>query len=232
MIVPRVESILALGLPCILVDDGSEPRCAGTLDRLAAAHPDRVTLVRHPRNEGKGAAQLTGFARARDMDFTHALQIDADEQHTLEDIPSFLTLARQHPAAVIIGTPIFDSSVPATRLYFRYLTHILVWIHTLSFDIRDSMCGFRVYPVAPVLDLARRVRLGRRMDFDSEVLVRLRWEGAVIIGHPTRVRYPPDGVSHFRMLRDNVLMTRMHVQLFLGMLVRAPRLVARRWSAP
>jgi glycosyltransferase involved in cell wall biosynthesis len=219
-----------MGLPCILVDDGSEPHCAMVLERLAAANPGRVTLVRHLKNEGKGAAELTGLERARTLGFSHALQIDADDQHSLEDIPSFLALAREHPAAVVTGTPIFDSSVPTARLYFRYLTHILVWIHTLSFDIRDSMCGFRVYPLAPVLDLAHRVRLGRRMDFDSEVLVRLRWEGTTILNHPTRVRYPRDGVSHFRMLRDNVLLTRMHVQLFFGMLVRSPRLVARRWS--
>ncbi len=227
----RVDAVLAMELPCILVDDGSEPRCAATLARLAEAKREQVTLVRHAVNRGKGAAVMSGLARAHELGHSHALQIDADDQHAVEDIPAFLALAQEHPAAVIVGQPIFDSSVPTNRLYFRYLTHILVWIQTLSLEIRDSMCGFRVYPVAPVLDLARRVRLGRRMDFDSEVLVRLWWEGATIISRRTRVRYPRDGVSHFRLFRDNVLMTRMHIRLFLGMLVRAPWLVARRWRA-
>lgn len=218
-----------MGLPCILVDDGSEPHCAATLARLAGADPTRITLVRHPRNRGKGAAVMSGLAKAHDLGFTHAVQIDADDQHALGDIPAFVALAREHPAAVIAGQPIFDASVPTSRLYFRYLTHILVWVDTLSLEIRDSMCGFRVYPVAPVLDLARRVRLGRRMDFDSEVLVRLWWENTEIICRRTPVRYPRGGVSHFRMFRDNVLMTRMHIQLLGGMLVRAPRLVARHW---
>ncbi len=216
-----------MGLPCILVDDGSEPECAALLGQLAAANADRVTLVRHAQNRGKGAAVMSGLARAHELGHSHALQIDADDQHTVGDIPAFLAVAREHPAAIIAGQPIFDSSVPAVRLYFRYLTHILVWVDTMSLDIRDSMCGFRVYPVAPVLDLSRRVYLGRRMDFDSEVLVRSWWEGTEIISRRTPVRYPVDGVSHFRMFRDNVLMTRMHIRLLFGMLVRSPRLIAR-----
>lgn len=229
MIATRVEAILAMGLPCILVDDGSEPHCADTLVRLASAHAGRVSLVRHERNRGKGAAVLSGLSRARELGHTHVLQIDADDQHEVADIPAFLALAEAHPAAVIAGRPIFDASVPTNRLYFRYLTHILVWVDTWSLDIRDSMCGFRVYPVEPVLELERRVRLGRRMDFDSEVLVRLWWEGTEVICFPTRVRYPLGGVSHFRLFRDNVLMTRMHIRLLLGMLRRVPRLAARRW---
>lgn len=220
-----------MGLPCILVDDGSEPRCAATLARLAAANPDRVTLVRHDRNRGKGAAVMSGLARAHELGHTHAVQIDADDQHTLSDIPAFIALAREHPAAIIAGQPVFDASIPAVRLYFRYLTHILVWVDTLSLEIRDSMCGFRVYPVAPTLDLARRAYIGRRMDFDSEVLVRSWWEGTEVISRRTAVRYPRDGVSHFRMFRDNVHMTRMHIRLLAGMLTRAPRLVARHWRA-
>ena len=220
-----------MGLPCILVDDGSEPQCAATLAQLAAANPRDVTLVRHDRNRGKGAAVMSGLARAHELGFTHAVQIDADDQHTLGDIPAFVALAREHPAAIIAGQPVFDASVPAVRLYFRYLTHILVWVDTLSLEIRDSMCGFRVYPVAPVLDLSRRAYIGRRMDFDSEVLVRSWWEGVEVISRRTAVRYPRNGVSHFRMFRDNVHMTRMHIRLLLGMLVRAPRLVARHWSA-
>jgi glycosyltransferase involved in cell wall biosynthesis len=227
----RVDAITAMGLPCILVDDGSEPRCAETLTRLAAANPARVTLVRHDRNRGKGAAVMSGLARAHELGHTHAVQIDADDQHTLGDIPAFVELAREHPAAIIAGQPVFDESVPAVRLYFRYLTHILVWVDTLSLEIRDSMCGFRVYPVARTLDLSRRVYIGRRMDFDSEVLVRSWWEGTEVISRRTAVRYPRNGVSHFRMFRDNVHMTRMHIRLLFGMLVRAPRLVARHWRA-
>ena len=226
-----VDAVLAQGLPCILVDDGSSPSCARVLDALAAGAPDRISLVRHALNQGKGAAVLSGFTEAGRLGFTHALQIDADGQHCAADIPRFIDSARAQPQAVVTGCPVYDESVPALRLYARYLTHVWIWINTLSCAIRDSMCGFRLYPVAPVLALARRRNLGKRMNFDPEILVRLYWDGVQVVNLPTRVSYPTDGVSHFMALRDNALITRMHTVLFFGMLVRLPRLLARKWRS-
>jgi glycosyltransferase involved in cell wall biosynthesis len=224
-----VAQVLAHWLPLILVDDGSSPACAATLDHLAAAHAGRVVLERHAVNQGKGGAVLTGFARAAREGYSHVLQVDADGQHSVEDIPRFLEAARARPAAVVAGCPLYDESVPALRLYARYLTHVWVWINTLSLAIRDSMCGFRVYPVAPVLALAGRRRLGLRMNFDIEILVRLYWDGVEVVNLPTRVGYPEDGVSHFKAWTDNVLITRLHVALFFGMLPRIPALMVRKW---
>jgi polyprenyl-phospho-N-acetylgalactosaminyl synthase len=90
------------------------------------------------------------------------------------------------------------------------------------------MCGLRVYPLAKVLPVIESEHPGRRMDFDIEILVRLHWTGVEMRWLPTRVGYPRDGISHFRLVRDNGLITLMHTQLFLGMLLRAPRLIARR----
>ncbi len=223
-----VAAVLAHGVPCVLVDDGSSSGCAGVLDALAAASPSQVTLLRHAHNQGKGAAVQTGFAYAAGAGYSHALQIDADGQHRSDDIPVFLAQAARHPGAVIAGYPVYDSSVPRVRLYGRYLTHALVWLNTLSFQIRDSMCGLRVYPVAAVTALMAHQRIGRHMNFDTDILVRLFWDGVEVVNLPTRVTYPTDGVSHFRMVRDNMLMTGMHLTLLLGMLVRLPRLLPRR----
>lgn len=223
-----LAAVLSHDIRCVLVDDGSQSSCAQVLDALAAAAPAQVTLLRHAVNRGKGAAVLTGFAHAASAGHTHVLQIDADGQHRVADLPLFLQLSRDHPHAVIIGTPVYDASVPMGRLLARYLTHVWVWINTLSFDIRDSMCGFRVYPVAPVLALVQRQRLGQYMNFDTEILVRLHWDGIAILNQPTRVSYPSDGVSHFRLWHDNVLITRMHTALFFGMLRRLPVLLWRR----
>lgn len=223
-----VQAVLDLGLPCILVDDGSGAPCARLLDTLQAKSPGQVALERHRSNEGKGAAVLTGFYRAASDGYTHVLQVDADGQHCVADISRFLEVGRMLPGAVIAGCPRFDASVPRLRLYARYLTHAWVWINTLSLAIRDAMCGFRLYPVAPVLALAARQQLGRRMNFDTEILVRLYWEGAEVVNLPTRVVYPQDGVSHFKAWTDNLLITRMHALLFCGMLVRVPSLLARR----
>ena len=214
------------GLRCVLVDDGSEPSCAAVLDELARA-PD-VTLVRLPENRGKGGAMMAGLRAAAAAGYTHALQIDADGQHDAGDIPLFLEQAARAPAAVICGMPVYDESVPAVRYYGRYGSHVWMWIVSLSFALRDSMCGFRVYPLDSVVALLDSRRLGRRMDFDPEVLVRLQWRGVRIVNVPTRVTYPPDGVSHFRYGSDNALIVAMYARLFFGMLLRLPVLLWRK----
>ena len=221
-----VRNVLAHGQHCLLVDDGSSPACAAVLDELAKQQD--VHLLRLPQNLGKGGAVMAGFREAARLGATHALQIDADGQHDTGDIPAFIDDARRHPDAVVCGVPRYDASVPKARLYGRYLTHAWVWINTLSLDIRDTMCGFRVYPLAPVLALIDAENLGSRMDFDTEVMVRLHWRGVRIVERPTRVTYPQDGVSHFDVWRDNLHISRMHAKLFFGMLWRAPWLLARR----
>ncbi|MEV3807820.1 glycosyltransferase [Aeromonas dhakensis] len=204
-------------LPCLLVDDGSEPVAAAALDALAAQHP-WVSLLRHSHNQGKGGAVMTGLRHAHELGFSHALQVDADGQHDLTDLPALLAEARQHPAALVSGRPLYDDSVPKGRLYGRYITHVWVWIETLSFAIKDSMCGFRVYPLASTCALLERVALGRRMDFDTEVMVRLHWAGVPMRFVPTRVIYPVDGRSHFRLFRDNLDISWMHTRLVCRLL--------------
>ncbi|KXS53606.1 MAG: hypothetical protein AWU57_2009 [Marinobacter sp. T13-3] len=226
---PTVADIRHLGVPVVLVDDGSAAVCADVLRALAEADP-QVHLERLPENCGKGAAVKVGLLRAEKLGFQHALQIDADGQHNTADIPRLMDLARQYPEAVISGMPDYDDSVPRLRFYCRYLTHILVWINTLSLEIQDSMCGFRAYPVAPICQLLRAESLGDRMDFDTEVLVKWFWQGGRIVQTKTRVSYPLDGISHFRGFEDNWLLTKLHIRLLFGMLWRLPRLIGRRDS--
>jgi len=223
-----VRAIRAHGLPVLLVDDGSEPGCAAVLDSLVA--PD-VHLHRLAVNQGKGGAVMTGLRAAQTLGWSHALQIDADGQHDTADIPKFAAAAAVHPGHFICGCPIYDASVPKARFYGRYATHVWVWINTLSTAIRDSMCGFRVYPLGAVVPLIDSVEIGRRMDFDVEVAVRLVWRGVPVINQPTRVSYPSDGVSHFRALQDNLLISWMHTRLFFGMLLRLPMLLWRKVAA-
>ncbi|MRE41165.1 glycosyltransferase [Klebsiella quasipneumoniae] len=227
---PRVLARLEpFNLPCIVVDDGSDASTRQELERLAAEIAS-LTLIRLPQNAGKGAAVIRGLQAAAQAGFSHAVQVDADGQHAIEDIPQLLALAQKHPEALISGQPVYDDSIPRSRLYGRWITHVWVWIETLSLQLKDSMCGFRVYPLAPTLRLAKRVTLGKRMDFDTEVMVRLYWQGNASHFVPTRVTYPPDGVSHFDAFRDNCRISLMHTRLFLGMLPRIPSLLFRRAS--
>lgn len=225
---PQVLAALQdAGLPCVLVDDASSAACAAVMDALAT-QPD-VHLLRLPVNQGKGGAVMAGLREAARLGYSHALQVDADGQHDLAAVAAFLELSRREPQALVCGYPQYDASVPKGRLYARYLTHVWVWINSLSLQIRDSMCGFRVYPLPATLALIDSVSLGRRMDFDPEILVRLAWRNQPMRWLPTRVHYPLDGLSHFRLWHDNALISKMHAKLFFGMLLRAPLILARRW---
>jgi len=222
-----LSRLAPFGLPCLIVDDGSDEGTRLELERLAAEQ-SQVTLIRLAENAGKGTAVIRGLTESARAGYTHAVQVDADGQHAIEDIPQLLALAERNPEALISGQPIYDDSIPRSRLYGRWVTHFWVWIETLSLQLKDSMCGFRVYPVAPTLQLAERATLGKRMDFDTEVMVRLYWQGNTSYFLPTRVTYPLDGLSHFDALKDNVRISLMHTRLFFGMLPRIPALLMRR----
>jgi predicted LPLAT superfamily acyltransferase len=229
------ETIASISLPIVLVDDYCDANVADYLSQLANQF-EHVQLFRHEQNQGKGGAVMTGLRQAASLGYSHALQIDADGQHNLADINRFLELAKSSPFALVTGVPEYDDSVPKARYYARYITHIWVWIETLSLELQDSMCGFRVYPLASTVKLLNSVNLGKRMDFDIEVLVRHYWQATPIIQVPTKVIYPEQGLSHFKAWEDNWLISKMHTKLFFGMLFRLPKLIWRKrkqahWSS-
>jgi glycosyltransferase involved in cell wall biosynthesis len=228
-IVRTVQSLRAHGLPVMIVDDGSDAATRDVLDALASGADSDIRLLRLPHNQGKGSALSVGLLAAREAGYTHALQIDADGQHDTADAPRFIAEARAHPCAMICGRAVYDDSVPKARLYGRYLTHVCVWIETLSLAIDDSMCGYRLYPLDETCAEIGRAPMPARMDFDTEIAVRLLWRGVPVRNLATRVIYPVGGLSHFHMLHDNLRITAMHTRLLLGMLPRAPRLLWRRF---
>jgi glycosyltransferase involved in cell wall biosynthesis len=225
-----VQQLLPYGLNIIIVDDGSALEAKQSL--LPLTKLPGVQLVTRKQNGGKGAAVITGMREALKQGYTHALQVDADGQHDLTKIPALIQLSEQNPTKIISGMPVYDESIPTNRKLWRYATHILVWIHTLSFEIKDSMCGFRIYPLKKTLEVIdSQPQFGQRMDFDIEILVRSKWAGLHIEQLPVGVKYPIDGVSHFQLFNDNFLITKMHFRLFFGMLMHSPKLIFRKFVA-
>ena len=225
-----VKEITKKKFPIILVDDGSHDVCKKIMMQLDK-EIEGVTLKSHALNLGKGAAIKTGLKEAKKSGFSHAIQIDADGQHNIEDISRFVLEMNKQPNALVSGFPSFDKTVPKLRYYSRYATHLWVWINTLSKDIKDSMCGFRIYPVDQSCLLLSTQKMGDRMEFDSEFMVRWYWTGKPIVQIETRVIYPEDGISHFSLFRDNLLITWMHSRLFFGMLKRLPKLLKQKISS-
>lgn len=216
--------------PVWVVVDGSTDGTGPAILAMAREDPGLEVLVR-PRNGGKGAAVLLGLEQALRRGFTHALVMDSDGQHPAGRIGEFMQASREQPRAMVLGDPVFDASAPALRVKGRRISNWWTNLETLWAGIHDSLFGFRVYPIAPLLQ-AMRSSLGmRRFDFDVEAAVRLCWRGVPARNLPAPVRYftrAEGGVSHFNYWRDNALLTWMHLRLFTGFLLRLPWLAIRR----
>ena len=227
-----VAALRAAGLPVLVVDDGSGEEYRAAVEAVCG---EGVQAAFRPVNGGKGSAVKWGVKLAAEQGYSHVLQIDADAQHDFADIPRFVETARAQPQAVVCGRPVYDGSVPKARLYGRKITDFWNAVNTCSRDIKDGMCGFRIYPVAPFLDVVHHEKVGDRMDFDNEILIRLYWRGLPFVWLDTRIAYREEGISHFRLRADNWLISKMHTRLFFGMLAwrlgggRKKR--QRHWSA-
>ncbi|HVJ54215.1 MAG TPA: glycosyltransferase family 2 protein [Aliidongia sp.] len=216
--------------PVWVVIDGSTDGSAAALAPLAAGDPD-LRLLSLPENQGKGAAILHGVRLAEREGFTHVLTMDADGQHPAALIPHFIAASRAEPDALILGRPVFDDSAPRIRVLGRKLSNWWTGIETLWIGRFDSLFGFRVYPVADLRAVMEESRWMRRFDFDAEAAVRLCWRGFRPVSLPAPVRYftpQQGGVSHFRYVRDNILLSWMHLRLVAGFGQRLPSLLAKR----
>jgi glycosyltransferase involved in cell wall biosynthesis len=216
--------------PVWVVIDGSTDGSDAELARLAARDAGLRVLVQAD-NRGKGAAILAGLRAADAAGFTHALTMDADGQHPAAAIPDFMAASRRDPTALVLGLPVFDASAPRLRVVGRRVSNWWANLETLWQGIGDSLCGFRVYPIADLRAEMERSRWMRRFDFDAEAAVRLCWRGLRPVNLPAAIRYfrrDEGGVSHFHYVRDNLLLAGMHGRLLAGFIVRLPSLLARR----
>ena len=213
----RVVERLRPHVPVIVVDDGSGPEARAEL--VALAREGLADVVHRPANGGKGAAVKDGFRRARDLGFTHAVQIDADDQHDVGDLPRFLAEVEADPEALVLGEPIFDATAPRVRVRGHGICQFWTRVATGGRVIGDGLCGYRVYPLAAAL----RTPCGDGMEFDVEIAIRMAWAGCPVVNVPTRVRYltaAEGGVSHFRLWRDNVRIVSRHFRLCVIALLR------------
>ena len=216
--------------PVWVIVDGSTDGSAEKLSAMARSDPGLRVLVRES-NGGKGAALLDGLIAARCQGFTHALTMDADGQHPADRIGAFMNASTAAPEAMILGDPVFDASAPPIRLRGRRIANWCTNLETLWAGVHDTLFGFRVYPIAPLIEVMQRSRWMRRFDFDAEAVVRLTWRGMPVVNLPAPVLYftaEEGGVSHFNYWRDNVLLTSMYLRLLAGFVIRLPLLIARR----
>lgn len=223
-----VKQLSEYGFPIIVVDDGNDEVNKKFISDVAEKY-SQVVVVTRKKNGGKGKGMNDGVRKAYEMGLSHILQIDSDGQHDAGRIGHFLEVSKSNPEAVICGYPEYDENAPAKRVNGRKVAN--AWIHlvTLSNEIKDSMIGFRVYPVEPYYKLISGFAfIDGRMGYDIDILVRFSWKGIKIISESVKISYPIDGVSNFRMVRDNIRISLTYAKLVIGMIVRLPILIFRK----
>lgn len=230
-----IEKIKCHGIDILIVNDGSDESTGKKLTEIA--EETSVNLLNMVKNGGKGSAVKAGIRYAHKNGYSHCVQIDADGQHDLSDLPHILKLARKDPQRVILGNPLFDlSTAPKSRILGRKITNFWIAVETMSLDIKDGLCGYRCYPVAPTMEIIDKVKTGNRMDFDPEILVRLRWQGVQVRSFDTRVNYGDKEPSNFNVLTDNIRISWLFMKLFwigLAVLIRKaafPQRSESNWS--
>ncbi|WP_374410738.1 glycosyltransferase family 2 protein [Hydrogenophaga sp.] len=229
-VLETVRQARAQWTPVWVVVDGSTDGTDVLLRQEAAQDPGLRVIVL-PQNRGKGSAVLEGIERAAREGFTHALTMDSDGQHPADLIPAFMAASQRDPGTMVLGKPVFGPEAPALRVNGRKVSNGWANLETLWMGVGDSLYGFRVYPIAPLATIMRGNRFMRRFDFDPEAVVRLCWAGVRPVNIDAPVRYlsaEEGGVSHFKYLRDNTLLTWMHTRLFIGFVLRLPLLITRR----
>lgn len=222
-----VQKLERFSLPIIIVDDGNNEKNKAEIAKVIDTCPYTI-LVTREKNGGKGRAMNDGVRKAHELGLTHVFQIDSDGQHDEDRVPFFLEESKKHPEAIICGYPEYDSSVPARRRNGRKIANVWAIIVSWNTKIRDSLCGFRIYPVEPYYELLeKKVFLDGRMGYDTDILVRMAWKGVQIYSYPVHVTYPADGISNFRMVRDNIHIAFTYTRLCAGMFLHIPLFIYR-----
>lgn len=207
-----VQILSELKHKIFIIDDGSNATSKAVLKALKK---ENLEIFTRAKNGGKGAAIKDGLNLAHSQGFTHAFQIDADMQHELSNLHTFIALSKQNKNALICGQSVFENA-PKARLYGRKITDFWVKINTLGGDIKESMCGFRIYPLGEICPLLPRAK-SDRMDFDIDILYLAYKAQIPFIWQEVKVLYEKDAVSHFRGFKDNFLISLTHAKHFLAL---------------
>lgn len=221
------ECLIYTDAPILVVDDGSEPAVKQILPPI---NDQRLTLLRHECNTGKGAALQTAFSWARKNGFSHVLAMDGDGQHFAKDLELLLAESRRFPECLIIGSRAMDrDNSPAISRFGRFLSNLWIFCATKQ-RIPDTQSGMRLYPLRDLVGLELRTK---RYDFEMEILLKLLSQGIKARSVDIRVDYPDRRVTHFKLVQDNLRIATLNLSYVLeAMVKKLSSAKAVFWQAP
>lgn len=191
-----VQRAMALGVPVVVVDDGSTDATYEQIRSIAG-----IRILRHRFNQGKGAALMTGFSKAAEL-ADWAITLDADGQHDPEDAGSLMRAIPADLRPIVIGrrTGMQGADVPWTSRFGRGFSNF--WVRMAGGPaVEDSQSGFRIYPLPECLHLDVKAR---RFQFEIEILAKAGWNRVPVVESPVSVSYRPGTprISHFHPFFD------------------------------
>lgn len=211
-----------LGLPVIIVNDGSTDNTTNRLTTLTEAESADLQILTHPRNRGKAAAIATGAEHAATLGASHVITIDADGQLDPEDIPKLIEHSRQQPEALILGRrPDTIPNRPARCSVGRRAASLALLAQTGT-RLSDTQCGLRIYPIGVLLNIRCHAS---RYAYEAEIIARAIWAGVMAIEVPVGCRYFEESqrISHWKPWQDSIRQAGVHLRLVAESLIPTRR---------
>jgi dolichol-phosphate hexosyltransferase len=222
--------------PCpielIVINDGSEDNTAEVLESI---DDPRVVVATHPKNRGKGAALMTGFAMATG---THAVPFDADLEYGPRDLVSLLEPVLKGRSEVVYGSRLFGANTVYQSYRYAMGNKLTTWLANVMFDsyISDLHTCLKLMPVRLLRDLTLReegfgldteltaymLKLGYRpfevpVSYYSRTRAqgkKLNWkDGVTCILILIRIRLLPEPSKHRRRMTSRIVGTEDHGEL-------------------
>ena len=164
-----VRRVKATDLPeqIVLVDDGSVD---GTRDILwEMKGEDKLTVVFHEENQGKGAAVRTGFEHAEgDV----ILIQDADLEYDPRDYPALLKPLQEGVADVVYGSRFLGASRRVAMFWHMVANKLLTLMTNILYDtiLTDMETGYKVFRKEILEDMELHAR---RFEFEPEFTAKI-----------------------------------------------------------
>lgn len=192
-----IDQLLSYTDDLLVINDGATDNTPAILE----AFEDRITIITHEQNQGKGKALRNGFAVALEKGYRYAITIDSDGQHFASDLPAFLEAISQAPDSLIIGARnMAQENVPGKSSFGNKFSNFWFWVET-GITLTDTQSGYRLYPIRKMKGLRFSTS---KFEFEIEAIVKAAWRGIKVFNIPIKVHYEPGKkrISHFRPFQD------------------------------